>query len=147
MTTSAQIGMGARLGYHATDATSATAIAEIVSMNPSLPVGEAEATHLNSGGTEEWIPGLKSQTLQATFNYLPGTHHAVADLLGLRNNRTTGKWVVEYPGTDATTSREVLDFSGFITDLGNTIERADVMQGSLALRLTTDPTTAVREAM
>ena len=144
MATSAQIGMGARLGFHATAPSSATAVAEIVSINPSFPVGEAEATSLDSGGIEEWIPALKAGTLQATLNYLPGTH---TDLLALRTARTTGNWVIEYPATDTTTAREVLDFSGFITDLGHTIERADVMQGTLSLRLTTDPVTANRAAM
>lgn len=144
MTTSAQIGMGARLGFHATEPSSATAVAEIVSINPSFPVGEAEATHLDSDGVEEWIPALKSGTLQATINYLPGTH---TDLLALRTSRTTGKWVLQYPSTDTTTSREVLDISGFITDLGHTIERADVMQGTISIRLTSDPASTVRAAI
>lgn len=154
MSTLAQVGMGAKLKMNVAPGTSTgtaltnltyTAVGEMVSINPNWSVGEADVTHLGSGGLSDFLPTRFMGTLSGSVNWLTdpdGPGHvgvlgtvAAGALLAPLYNRTVCAFELCFPANTDTDSPDNLFFKGFFTEVSPEVGRDDGMSASYTIRM------------
>ena len=154
MSTLAQVGMGAGLRMNVAPGTSTgtaltsltyTAVGEVVSLNPNWSVGEADVTHLGSGGYSDFLPTRFMGTLSGSVNFLTdpdGPGHvgvlgtvAAGALLAPLYNRTVCAFQLNFPANSDTDSPDNLFFRGFFTEVSPDVSRDDGISASFSIRM------------
>ena len=154
MSTLAQVGMGAKLKMNVAPGTSTgtsltsltyTAVGEVVSLNPNWTVGEADVTHLGSGGFSDFLPTRFQGTLSGSVNWLTdpdGPGHvgvlgavAAGALLSPLYNRTVCAFELCFPSNSDTASPDNMFFRGFFTEVSPDVGRDDGISAPFSIRM------------
>lgn len=123
MATSATLGTGCIFSVDPAGGSSYGAVAEVDSFSIDMECAEIEATNLDSGGRQQWLPGSLAATVQVSGNFIPGTQGGTNTLHTNWQNGTTTSWKLQF--NEATATIANISGKGFFTDLSIDINGPD----------------------
>jgi len=149
-----RIGVSTLTSVVSNEATSNyTTLGEVLTFNPQMECSEHDVTHMGSGAARQFIPGHLAATVQATLNLVP--QHNTADIqtsyygstnlfnadhiLDVYQGREHRNYIMSVTcsgtNTSDTTTRMMVAFRGFITNLSWSADRDAVNTADMTIRV------------
>lgn len=131
--TQTTLGKGAILAYsqEAGSATTYINLTKVVSINPTLSVGEVEDVTLDST-FESYLPTIPAGECTFTIRHRPGDA-GVAAIAALSLAPAVIHWKIIYPDGSGMT------FDGFVKGYSKTFENKTIVDAEVPMRITTLP--------